>query len=370
MIFGKSAGKISMNILAEKYSIGEMELNNRIVMAPLTRRRYPESGIPSEINGIYYLQRASAGLIIAEATNISAYKGYPNTPGIYTAEQAEGWKNITEAVHQAGGKIFIQLWHTGRYSHPDLLPEGQWPVSASPLIFDGKINTPAGYRPLEVPKELSTDEIRLIISDFTNAAKNALLSGFDGIEIHAANGYLINQFLCDNTNIRKDEYGGSVEKRFRFLAEILESTIRIFGKNRVGVRLSPCGIKNGMADSNPALHFSQIISMLNDFQLAYLHLIEPLLPVDHLQNYPLKVAEYFRPFYHGTLIANGNIHPFDAENVIKNKMADLIAFGKYFISNPDLPYRIFNRLELQPWDESTFYTSGEKGYIDYPLIKE
>lgn len=334
-------------------------------MAPLTRRRCGNMGIPDELNALHYAQRASAGLIIAEATNVSAYKGYSDTPGLFTNEQIEGWKKVTEAVHQREGKIFVQLWHTGRYAHPDLLPEGYHTVAPSSLIFDGEINTPSGYQKLPLPKQLSLIEIKKTVDDFAQASLNAKLAGFDGIEIHAANGYLIDQFLSDGTNIRTDNYGGSVENRFRFLQEILLKCIQIWGENRVGVRLSPSGIKNGMSDSNPAVHFAEFISYLNQFPLAYLHLIEPLLSVDHLTHYPAKVSEYFRRFYKGTLIANGGFQPQDSNKIISELKADLLAFGKYFISNPDLPERIFNNLPLTPYDLNTFYGGDKKGYTDY-----
>jgi len=360
-----------MNVdFRDSLQIGDLKLSNRVVMAPLTRRRCPDDGVPSAMNIEYYAQRASAGLIIAEATNISPYaKGYPDTPGIFTERQINGWSKLTEVVHNNGGLIFIQLWHTGRFSHPKLQPNGERPMSASSIAFDAMINTGKRHEKLVLPREMTIRDIIQTVKDFKNASKNAKLAGFDGIEIHGANGYLIDQFLQDGTNHRSDDFGGDLVNRFRFLKEILEECIADWGNNRVGLRLSPSGIKNGMSDSNATEHFFQIISLLNSFPMAYLHLIEPLMPVDNLKNYQKKVYLYFRKFWKGTLIANGNISPDEAGKILSNRQADLIAFGRLFISNPDLVYRLINKLPLNDYDSNTFYGGDNKGYTDYPFYK-
>ena len=351
--------------------VGRFQLRNRIVMAPLTRRRATDDHVPTEIMKIYYEQRASAGLIIAEAANISLQaNGYMNCPGIYTTEQIEAWKPVTKAVHNKGGLIFLQLWHVGRVSHPLLQADGQLPVSASAIKATGLQKTPAGQKEMVTPRALETDEIQGIIDDFRNAAVNAIEAGFDGVEIHGANGYLLDQFLHDGSNIRTDDYGGSMENRARLMMEVTDSCCKAIGSDRVGVRLSPSGIYKDMFDSNPVELFEYVISELNEFQLAYLHLLEPLValePEEKYSKYLKVVTPHFRKFYKGSLITNCGFD-FDSGNkIIENGNADLVAFGKLYISNPDLVERFAIGAPLTPWDTDTFYYGGEKGYIDYPV---
>jgi len=352
--------------------VGRYQLRNRIVMAPLTRRRATDSHVPTDIMKIYYEQRASAGLIIAEAANISLQaNGYMNCPGIYTNEQIDAWKLVTKAVHDKGGLIFLQLWHVGRISHPLLQPNGQLPVSASAIKAVGTQKTPEGQKEMVTPRALETNEIPGIINDFRNAAENAIKAGFDGVEIHGANGYLLDQFLHDSSNIRTDDYGGSMENRARLMMEVTESCCKAIGSDRVGIRLSPSGIYKDMFDSNPVELFEYVISELNEYQLAYLHLLEPLValePEEKYNNYLKIITPYFRKFYKGTLITNCGFN-FDTGNkTIKNGDADLVAFGKLYISNPDLVERFATNAPLSPWDTDTFYYGGEKGYIDYSFI--
>ncbi|MFC2113837.1 alkene reductase [Bacteroidota bacterium] len=355
--------------LLKNYKLGDLNLKNRIIMAPLTRRRAGAEDIPTDLNANYYTQRSQAGFIIAEATQISPEaKGYPDTPGIYSEDQVDGWRKVTESVHAANGLIFLQLWHVGRYSHPDLLPEGKQPVAPSPIAFDAKINTGKSHKQIPVPKELEIHEIKQIIRDFEKASENALRAGFDGIEIHGANGYLIDQFIQDGSNHRKDEYGGSIQKRCRFLFEIIEAVSEIWESKRIGVRLAPSGTKMGMSDSDSKKHFTYLIRELNNFNLAYLHLLEPWFDVTHLPNYANEVAKYYRKMYQGALIANGGFDQKSGNTLINEGFADMVSFGKLFISNPDLPKRFEMNSPLNLWDESTFYGGNEKGYTDYPHL--
>ncbi len=351
------------------YQLGDLTLPNRVVMAPLTRRRAGKDFIPSRLMASYYAQRASAGLIIAEASMIHRTGlGYSDIPGIYTNNQVEGWKWVTGAVRDKGGRIFLQIWHVGRYSHTLFQENGALPLSSSAIKIDGVINTPDGYKECIVPRALSTDEIPRVVEWYSNAARNALKAGFDGVEIHGANSYLIDQFLQDGSNDRTDQYGGVIENRVRFGLEVLEAVISEAGGNRTGIRLSPSNIKNSMTDSNPVGTFTYMIERLNDFNFAYLHLVEPTLPVDHLPQYKKEVAQYFRQFYNGTLISCGGYTLDKAENALQEKQADLIAFGVPYISNPDLVERFIQRVALNEADPATFYTGGEKGYIDYPVL--
>ena len=354
--------------------VGRYQLRNRIVMAPLTRRRATDSHVPTDIMRTYYEQRSSAGLIIAEAANISLQaNGYMNCPGIYTSEQIEAWKPVTKAVHDRGGLIFLQLWHVGRISHPLLQPDGQLPVSASAIKAAGMQKTPEGQKEMVAPRALETNEIPEIINDFRDAALNAIEAGFDGVEIHGANGYLLDQFLHDGSNVRTDNYGGSMENRARLMMEVTESCCKEIGSDRVGIRLSPSGIYKDMLDSNPVELFDYIISELNEYQLAYLHLLEPLValePEEKYSKYLKIITPHFRKFYKGTLITNCGFD-FDTGNkIIKNGDADLVAFGKLYISNPDLVERFTSNAPLTPWDTDTFYYGGEKGYIDYPVLSD
>lgn len=355
--------------LLQPIKLGRYILNNRIIMAPLTRKRATNDLVPTDIMVTYYEQRASAGLIISEATNISPIAvGYPNSPGIFTKEQILKWSKITNAVHNKGGLIFCQLWHVGRHSHPDIIG-GKTPVSASSVKEKGYVTTTNGHQETVIPHELTIKGIKNTLKDYCNAAKNAIEAGFDGVEIHGANGYLIDQFIQDGTNKRTDEYGGTISNRVRFALEVVEEISNSIGSDKTAIRLSPSGTKLDMVDSNPKETFSYLIDKLNDFNLSYLHLLEPWFPVDDLPNYTNHVAEYFRPFYKGNLMANNGFDFESGNAIIKKGNADLVSYGKLFISNPDLPERFAKGTKLTPWDNETFYTSGEKGYIDYPLIK-
>jgi N-ethylmaleimide reductase len=361
------------SVLFEPFLLGNIELNNRIVMAPLTRRRATDDHVPTDLMRIYYEQRASAGLIIAEATNISLQAvGYMNSPGIFTQQQIEAWKTITSSVHKKGGKIFLQLWHVGRVSHPLLQPNRQLPVSSSAIKVNGVINTPEGHKEMVVPRALETDEIPGIIADYVQASQNAIEAGFDGVEIHGANGYLPDQFLHDGSNVRTDQYGGSIENRTRFILEIVQACCKAIGHNRVGIRLSPSGSTQGMFDSDVVKLYEYLIHKLNDFNLAYLHLMEPyspLEPPDKYAHYLKVVTPYFRKYFKGVLITNVGYNFETGSRIVNEGNADLVAFGKLFISNPDLVERFAEQAPLNSWDKETFYYGGERGYIDYPFLK-
>lgn len=360
----------SIQPLLTPYQLSSYQLKNRLVMAPLTRRRAGEGNVSVDMMATYYAQRASAGLIIAEASQISLQGiGYMNTPGIHTLEQVEGWKKITQAVHKNDGLIFLQLWHVGRVSHSLLQPDQQLPVAPSAINPEGELSTPKGKKPTETPRALELDEISGIVEDYRKAAQNAKEAGFDGVEIHAANSYLIDQFLHESSNKRNDKYGGSIENRARFLFEVLEAVNSVWGSDKVGIRLAPSGTRFGMNDSDPAGLFGYVVQKLNDYNLAYLHLIEPLLPLDDYPHFIREVAKHFRPVYKGTLIACGGFTQEKGNQYIREGWADLIAFGKLFIANPDLPKRFELNAPLNQPDADTFYTSGEKGYIDYPFLK-
>ena len=352
-------------------TLGDMKLENRMILAPLTRTRAADGFVPQPMNTIYYAQRASAGLIISEATQVARNGlGYANTPGIYNQQQIEGWKEITKAVHDKGGKIFLQLWHAGRVAHPDLLEAGDIPVAPSAIAADYLADLPNGQFPHVTPRELKLEEIPAIIEQFRQGAKNALEAGFDGVEIHAGNGYLPDEFLQDNSNHRTDEYGGSIENRARFLLEITQAAIDGYGKERVGVRLSPSSAFNDMHDSNPVATFSYLAEQLNRLEIAYLHVVEPRIKgnVTIEDDGTGLGAKFFRPIFKGTIISAGGYTRDTGEEFIKDNNADFIAYGRLFISNPDLPKRFALNAELNKYDRSTFYTNGEEGYIDYPAL--
>ena len=334
-------------------------------MAPMTRCRSVDNHIPNDLMATYYAQRASAGLIITEGTQISTQGiGYPATPGIHTDAQIEGWKKVTKAVHDKEGRIFLQLWHVGRVSHSSF-HEGTPPVAPSAIKPAGAIYTYEGMQDFETPKALSVEEIKEIIKEYVHGAKNAMEAGFDGVEIHGANGYLIDQFLRDGTNERKDQYGGNIENRVRFLFEIIEGISAQIGSDKVGVRLSPSGTFNSMSDSDPQKHFEYICYKLNEFKLAYLHIIDALEgDIRHGAN--VIELSVLRDAYTGVLIANGGYTKERANKAIENHQADAIAFGALFLANPDLPERLRINGKLNQSDPSTFYTQDEKGYTDYP----
>lgn len=365
-----------MTTLFDELKIGDLTIKNRIIMAPLTRMRSTQPGdIPNLLNATYYAQRASAGLIISEATQISQQgKGYPATPGIYSKEQIDGWKLVTNAVHEKGGKIFLQLWHVGRISHPSLQPNNNLPVAPSAIPAQNSGTFTADWKPTPIltPKALEINEISQIISDYKKAAENAKIAGFDGVEVHGANGYLIDQFLQDGSNKRNDNYGGSIENRCRFLFEVLDEVLKIWGHNRVGVRLSPYGTFNDVCDSNPVALFTYILENLSLRKVAFVDLIEPRSSSaggdDNLNDNSPITSELFRKYFSGILISAGGYNPKTAIETIKNNHADAIAFGRFFISNPDLVRRIKENKELNKYDRSTFYGGNEKGYTDYPYL--
>ena len=354
------------NNLFSPIKLGALKLTNRIVMAPLTRNRADADNAPQAMNVEYYRQRASAGLIISEGSQISSSAvGYPATPGIHSAAQIAGWKQVTEAVHSRNGRIFLQLWHCGRVSHPSLLPDGKLPVAPSAIRPEGDAFTYQGPQPFVMPRALEISELPGIVADYRQAAQNALEAGFDGVEIHAANGYLLDQFIRDGSNRRTDAYGGSLENRSRLLLEVATAVTGVWGADRVGVRFSPINSFNDMRDSDPQKTFDYMASALNAFDLAYLHGME-------LDFAPGSKPDFdfarFRRCFKGAYIANGGYDQARANDVLASGYADLVAFGSLFIANPDLPERFAKNAQLNAPDPSTFYGGNEKGYTDYPFL--
>ena len=360
--------------------VGPYRLNHRLVMAPLTRMRAERPSLaPRPLNAEYYAQRATAGgLIIAEASPVTATGfGNPGVPGIYSEAQIAGWRSVVDAVHAKGGLIFLQLWHVGRVSHSSYQPGGVLPVAPSAVPISAELKTmtadgkPANY---ETPRALETAEVAGIVEAFRQAAGNAMKAGFDGVEIHGANGYLIEQFLQSRSNLRTDQYGGSIENRARFLMEITQAVIGVWGASRVGVRLSPYGIANDSGEADPMPLYTHVVHALNPLGLAYLHFIEPRssgagrAEVNH-QNVPSAMV-LFRPIWKGVLITAGGFTGETANAAIAEGHADAIAFGRIFISNPDLPRRLREGLPLTPYNRATFYGGEEKGYTDYPVYGE
>jgi len=358
--------------LLSSYKMGDLTLKNRVVMAPLTRSRANNEGnVPTdELQGLYYELRASAGLIISEGSQISKEAvGYINTPGIYSKEQIEGWKKVTKRVHNKGGKIFIQLWHVGRISHP-YFHQGKLPLAPSAINPETKSYTKNGFEKTVTPKEMSAEDIERTINDFAQAAKNAMEAGFDGVEIHASNGYLFHQFFCNCSNKRTDKYGGTIENKARFLFEVLDKMKKVIPENRIGIRLNPSMHNMGgiTIDSETIPTFDYIIKKLNTYNLAYLHLSEPFNDVSEVPFAELNIAKRYRPLYKGTLMINTSFTQETGNAIIERDEADLVAFGKPFISNPDLVERFKLNEKLNKWDETTFATTGTKGYLDYPLL--
>jgi N-ethylmaleimide reductase len=314
----------------------------------------------------YYALRASTGLIISEATNISQEGvGYPLTPGIWNREQVEAWKPVNDQLHEADGRLICQLWHCGWHSHSSMQPGNRPPLAPSPIKDSGMVGTFSGPQPFETPREMTRDDIRRTIDDYAKATVNARIAGFDGVEIHAANGYLIMQFLMQGSNHRQDEYGGSFENRSRFLFRVLEAVIAAWDGDHVGIRLSPSYYKYGMYDPEAVALFEYVIERLNEYKLLYLHLTEPYFPVpaEHSHLLP-EVAPHFRKIYKGTLLSCGNHTRASALDFLDNGYADMIVFGKPFISNPDLAEKLRDGVPLEPWDESTFYEGGRRGYLE------
>jgi N-ethylmaleimide reductase len=350
------------------FRLGPLDLPNRVVMAPMTRNRAGPGNVPTELNATYYAQRAGAGLIVTEATQISPQGvGYPGTPGIHSAAQAAGWKLVTEAVHSAGGRIFLQLWHVGRISHPSLQPGGALPVAPSAIAPAGQAWTTNGMEAFVTPRALETSEISGIVEDFRRGAANAREAGFDGVELHGANGYLIDQFLRDSTNKRTDRYGGSAGNRARFLIEVTQALIGEWDGERVGVRLSPTNPYNDIADSNPAATFSTAARELNRLGIAYLHIVEPG-PGDPVAAGEMPDIGFFRNIWRGPLIANKGYDLERANAVLRDGAADLVSFAALYLANPDLDQRFRRGGPFNPPDRKTFYGGAAKGYTDYPAL--
>jgi len=367
------------SILSTSTQIGAYNLKNRVIMAPLTRMRANSNFAPTELNVEYYSQRATAGLIISEASQISQQgQGYPNTPGIYSKEQIEGWKKVVEAIHKEGGLVFLQLWHVGRVSHSLHQPNNNLPVAPSAIAADGAVLLPDfSTVPFEVPHELTINELKQIVEDYRRAAINAKEAGFDGIEIHAANGYLIEQFLRSGSNQRTDEYGGSIENRAKFLFEVLEAVLSVWENNKTAIRISPFNSISTTAEPDPYPLYDYVVRKLANYQLAYLHVIELRMDTTTPESNNQQaisadefVVKHFREFYKHPIIAAGGFNKEKAEFVIEKGFADAVAFGRHYISTPDLAYRLVNGFEFNPYDRRTFYGGGSKGYTDYKVYNE
>lgn len=365
---------MSTEALFQPLKVGPITLSHRVVMAPLTRMRAQMPGnLVTELNAEYYGQRASeGGLIIAEACQVLPSSAMPRTPGIYDPAQIAGWRRLVDTIHARGGRVFLQLWHVGRVSHSSN-QGGVQPISASAVRADGMTMNAQGERvPYETPRPLALDEIPGIIAGYVQAAKHAQEAGFDGVEVHGANGYLLEQFLQSRTNQRTDAYGGSIAKRARLTLEVTEAVARVWGADRTAIRVSPFGIANDMGEPDPLPLYSHLIGELDKMGLAYLHLIEPRASgagqrdVDH-QNVP-SAAELFRDAWKGVLITAGNFRADSAADLVARGRADAIAFGRFFISNPDLPERIRVGAEFTPYNRATFYGGGREGYTDYPTL--
>jgi len=356
---------LSMTCLYDPIVLGEMKLSNRVFMAPLTRNRATPNGVPGPWASTYYSQRASAGLIVSEATQISAMgKGYINTPGIHSEEQIAGWKPVVEAVHRSGGRIFLQLWHVGRISHSSLLPGNVSPVAPSAIRARAQTVIETGFVDVSEPRALTLTEIRRTIEDYGLSAANSKAAGFDGVEIHAANGYLIDQFLRSNSNARTDTYGSSAANRARFLAEVVEAVLNVWDAGRVGVRISPLGTFNDMGDENPEETFACVVDVLNGHRLGYLHVVEDT--IDEASPVKANFFRRLRSAWKGIYVANGGYDAERGEQAVSDGSADAVAYGRLFLANPDLPTRLSRRGPLNVPDTSSFYGGAERGYIDYP----
>ena len=355
-------------MLFSPVQLGPYTLPNRVAMAPMTRNRAGEGNVPQPINAEYYAQRASAGLIITEATQISPQGvGYPATPGIHSAEQIDGWKRVTDTVHAKGGHIFLQLWHVGRISHPSLQPNGATPVAPSAIKPSGQLFTYQGMQDYETPRALELSELPGVIGQYRTAAQNALAAGFDGVEIHGANGYLIDQFLRDGTNHRTDAYGGSLANRARLMLAVTEAVSAVWGANRVGIRLSPLQPFNDMRDSSPEATFSFAVGQLNRFGLAYLHVTEMGMDNPGAAGPAFDLGK-LRAIWKGVYMTNSGYDLARANAALGANKADLVSFGVLFLANPDLPARFAKGATLNTPDQATFYGGNEKGYTDYPFL--
>jgi len=361
-----------MSSLFSPLSLGRHQLAHRVVMPPLTRMRASHNGIAHPLAATYYAQRASpGGLVIAEATwTTPSGQGYPGTPGIHDAQQIAAWTRVTEAVHAKGGVIFLQLWHTGRASHSSFQPEGAPPPAPSAIAISNQMAlTRQGQRvPYEIPRALALDEIADMIESFRQGARNAMLAGFDGVEVHGANGYLLEQFLHDRSNQRRDGYGGAPEHRARLLLEVTRAVIEAVGAERVGVRLSPFGSYNDVGDSNPLALYRHVLAELDALKIAYLHLIEARDGASMEISYVHHALRQLRPFWPGPLIVAGGFNLESAQAAIASGEADAVAFGRLFIANPDLPERLRQSAALNPYERASFYGGGAEGYTDYPAL--
>ncbi|NQD80942.1 alkene reductase [Pseudomonas sp. CrR14] len=351
----------------EPFTLGALTLDNRIVMAPLTRNRAGKGLVPSELAATYYAQRASAGLIISEATQVSAQaQGYQDTPGLYTAEQIAGWRKVTDAVHAKGGRIFVQLWHVGRVSHVDLQPGGNAPVAPSAIRAATKTFVNNGFHDVSEPRALELDELPALVEDFRQAAANAIAAGFDGVEVHGANGYLLEQFVKDGANQRTDRYGGTIENRARLLLEVTAAVAKEIGAERTGVRISPVSPASGISCSDPQPQYDYIAEQLNALGVVYLHVVEGA------TGGPRDVAPFdydaLRSRFKQVYLANNGYDLDLATDRIAQGKTDLVAFGRAFISNPDLVERLSANAPLAPLDPATLYGGGAKGYTDYPAL--
>jgi N-ethylmaleimide reductase len=360
---------MSKPTLFSPLSIGDLILPNRVVMAPLTRNRaLPDGDVPHALNATYYAQRATAGLIISEASQISPEgKGYAWTPGIYSPAQVGGWRQVTDAVHAKGGRIFLQLWHVGRISHTSLQPGGISPVApsaiaAKAMTFDGK-----GFVPTSVPRALSVPDIERVVADYRRAGENAKAAGFDGVELHAANGYLLDQFLRDGTNKRTDQYGGSVQNRSRLVIEVVRALAAVWPTNRIGIRFSPFSSFGDIADNDPMATFGHVIEQVSGLGLGYLHLVEGETGGARVLPAGASIAA-LRNHFKGAYMANNGYDRALAVEAVASGAADLIAFGKPYIANPDLVARLERGTPLNVPDHATFYGGAEKGYTDYPAL--
>lgn len=359
-----------MSRLFEPYRLGAVTLANRIVMAPLTRNRAGAGNVATALMADYYGQRASAGLIVSEGSQICPEgQGYVDTPGIHDDAQVAAWRQVTETVHARGGRIFLQLWHVGRVSHASLQPGGAAPVAPSALPAEAKTFVRGGFAPVSAPRALDIAEIPGIVDAYRRGAANALGAGFDGVEVHAANGYLIDQFLKDGANKRTDAYGGSIENRARFLAEVMTAVVGETGRDRAGIRLSPVTPSNGISASDATPLFAHVIDRLNDIRPVYVHVVEGATggPRDIDPSFDFAAL---RRRFHGTWIVNNGYDRAMAMAAVEDGAADLVAFGRPFISNPDLVERLHRDAPLTPFDTATFYGGGAKGYTDYPTLAE
>ncbi len=356
------------NTLHSPLQLGPIQLPNRAIMAPLTRGRAGASRIPNDLMKTYYTQRATAGLIIAEATAVSedGY-GWVGAPAIYNDEQQQGWREITTAVHKAGGRIFLQLWHMGRVSHPDFL-NGQTPVGPSPIAAKGMAVTRGGKKPYVVPKPLTEKDMTVLLGKYAEATERSLEAGFDGVEVHSANGYLLDQFLRDCSNQRDDEYGGSIENRMRFPLQVADTVIKVATKERVGLRISPVNPFNDMRDSNAKELFTRYAAELAKRDIVYLHVLEALPGHFLYAEGEEPVLPHIRAVFPGILIANGGYTLEKANELLGSGGADAIAFGTPFLANPDLVERFQRGAQLNVPDMATFYTAGPEGYTDYPFM--